>query len=96
MNLIDVQDLHTVALELLPLEGLPPSQANSFMEFLDYAVTNCKVVDAVPVVHGEWEFGETMHHPWMKCSECNVSQSGWTSCFSFCPNCGAKMDGDTE
>lgn len=51
------------------------------------------VVDAKPVVHGEWEFGETLHHPWMKCSVCNVSQSGHTSCFSFCPNCGADMRG---
>ena len=42
-------------------------------------------------VRGEWIFGETMGHSWMKCSNCCVSQSGQTATFSFCPNCGADM-----
>ena len=42
---------------------------------------------------GKWIFGETMGHSWMKCSECCVSQDGQTACFTYCPNCGAKMEG---
>lgn len=42
---------------------------------------------------GRWIFGNTMGHSWMKCSDCLVSQSGQTACFSYCPNCGAYMGG---
>jgi len=45
-----------------------------------------------PVKHGHWIFGETMGHSWMKCSECCVSQSGQTATFTYCPNCGARME----
>lgn len=51
-------------------------------------------LDAVPVRHGKWIFGNTLGHSWMKCSECCVSQDGQTLCFSYCPNCGARMDED--
>lgn len=47
--------------------------------------------DVEPVRHGRWIFGDTMGHSWMKCSECLVSQSGQTLCFTYCPNCGARM-----
>jgi hypothetical protein len=50
-------------------------------------------VDAVEVVHGRWVFGTANHREWMKCSECLVSQTP-TGVFTYCPNCGAKMDGD--
>lgn len=48
------------------------------------------------VKHGHWIFGQTMGHSWMKCSECCVSQGGQTATFTYCPNCGAKMDEVTE
>lgn len=44
------------------------------------------MVDAVPVVHGEWS-GCAMN--W-KCSSCKQN-SRYTS--NYCPNCGARMDG---
>ena len=52
--------------------------------------------DVEPVRHGRWIFGHTLGHSWMKCSECLVSQSGQTACFSYCPNCGAIMDGERK
>ena len=45
---------------------------------------------------GKWIFGETMGHWWMKCSECCKSQDGQTLCFTYCPHCGAKMEGVEE
>ena len=51
---------------------------------------------AQPARHGKWIFGSTLGHSWMKCSECCVSQDGQTLCFSYCPNCGAKMDAERE
>lgn len=40
---------------------------------------------------GHWIFGNTNGHGWMKCSQCLVSQDGQTSCYLFCPCCGADM-----
>ena len=53
-------------------------------------------VDAVEVVHGRWEQAE--YHGFLRCSECKdvyiddtwVADGKW----NYCPNCGAKMDGD--
>lgn len=59
-------------------------------------------VDAVPVMHGRWEkhshsyFGNHQ----CTCSECKNDEY-WKKFFcygseKYCPNCGAKMDGDAE
>lgn len=58
------------------------------------AILELPAADVEPVRHGRWIFGHTLGHSWMKCSECLVSQSGQTACFSYCPNCGARMDGE--
>ena len=56
-------------------------------------IINAPTVDAVEVVHGRWEdvslrFTQVKE----KCSVCGgiVYAHG----FNYCPNCGAKMDGD--
>ena len=52
-------------------------------------------VDAVEVVHGRWE---KFHHGSydfalrLRCSHCRHVVYEWG--FNYCPNCGAKMDGD--
>ena len=51
--------------------------------------------DAARVKHGHWIFGATNGHSWQKCSECCVLQQGQTLCFSYCPNCGSRMVGET-
>ena len=48
------------------------------------------------IIKGEWIFGETQGHSWMKCSACLKSQSGQTATFNFCSNCGAIMEGETK
>ena len=50
-------------------------------------------VDAVEVVHGRWyeEDGETEWECHYRCSECFTRSYELTN---YCPNCGAKMDGD--
>ena len=56
-----------------------------------------EALDEQPAIEerkGKWIFGETMSHPWMKCSECCKSQDGQTLCFTYCPSCGAKMEVD--
>ena len=59
-------------------------------------IANFPAADVAPVVHGRWIFGDTMGRSWMKCSKCLKAQSGQTACFSYCPNCGATIDGGDE
>ena len=63
-------------------------------------------VDAVPVKHGQWKKKETFDaydiygvKSWAlkaKCSECGFVHHFIEAhmCYSYCPNCGAKMDGE--
>ena len=52
-------------------------------------------VDAVEVVHGRWEERivdhEIPYYTVVDCSLCGCSGERW---HTYCPNCGAKMDGD--
>jgi rRNA maturation endonuclease Nob1 len=62
-----------------------------------YATT----VDAVEVVHGEWIMDDYTHR--YRCSVCKAHQPydtvgdyiDYWDC-DYCPNCGAKMDGDVS
>lgn len=59
-------------------------------------IANAPTVDAVEVVHGRWvhhynDSGEPIDDKWYcsECHMCNDHKRTW-----YCPNCGAKMDGD--
>lgn len=57
-------------------------------------ILNRPSADVVPVVHGRWEQTEA---PFMnECEDCPVCgyRTVWGHRFNYCPNCGAKMDGD--
>ena len=61
------------------------------------AVSKAPTVDAVEVVHGRWE-PRTDVFGFVRCSachDCNIYDD-WADGkkWSYCPNCGAKMDGD--
>ena len=47
--------------------------------------------DVAPVMHGQWECG-------CQCSVCGDSHGPYNSrhkpYYNYCPNCGAKMDGE--
>ena len=65
---------------------------------------NAPTVDAVPVVHGEWLFGELdFLGATVKCSNCgfgteNADPILWLGYpgHKFCGCCGARMDGGNE
>ena len=61
-------------------------------------------VDAVPVRHGRWETSEDDYYG-LYIIKCSLCREVW--CFEcdddvfdlnyhYCPNCGAKMDGDED
>ena len=65
------------------------------------ALDNVPAADVAPVVHGRWTekqntiydstWGEDVHWFTYICSECEQEAM---NDFSFCPNCGARMDGE--
>ena len=57
---------------------------------VDHALNSIKSVpsaDVAPVVHGLWKWSEGG-----QCSECGFHNSNFG--YDYCPNCGAKMDGE--
>ena len=57
-------------------------------------IGDAETVDAEPVRHGRWlRLNEAPEWDQRRCSEC-----GDISCCqrNYCPNCGAKMDGDGD
>ena len=57
-------------------------------------IKDAPTIDAVSVVHGEWiDEHEDGHGSWVgTCSQCHNTER----VANFCPNCGAKMDGERE
>ena len=48
------------------------------------------IIDAAPVVHGWWTDKDSLS---CRCSCCGCKSSNE---YKYCPNCGAKMDGDNQ
>ncbi len=57
------------------------------------AITDAPIADAVEVVHGRWEQGDYYDYGDV-CSVCDWDSAREPCKLSYCPNCGAKMDGD--
>lgn len=49
--------------------------------------------DVEEVRHGEWTKSNP-YNRFMNCSVCGFGQDH--TAFNYCPNCGAKMDGESE
>ena len=71
--------------------------ANGILKAVNHLQTISTAKNAVEVKHGRWERAE--YHGFLRCSKCKdvyiddtwVADGKW----NYCPNCGAKMDGDT-
>ena len=66
---------------------------------IEEIINELPTVDAVEVVHGEWEVCEDDWNEEVtyKCSNCGdelVTLYGFEIDWNYCPNCGAKMDGE--
>ena len=87
---IDAHDLWS-AIMMLPHNGDMISS-----EEVEQEIKDAPTVDAVEVVHGEWisylDGDYIMPERYYRCSEC--CDRGWGRKWPYCPNCGAKMDGD--
>lgn len=57
-----------------------------------FMIDNMPTIEAVPVKHGRWiNTGSGQ-----ECSICKEIQYGYDTGRHYCPNCGARMDGDSE
>jgi hypothetical protein len=59
--------------------------------------TNLPAADVAQVVHGEWLLRHEGRGHYWECSVCHENPCIYvTKHTKFCPNCGAKMDGDSD
>ena len=60
---------------------------------IQQAVDEQPTVDVVEVVHGRWLYVDTDTEHFFLCNRCKKKEY-WES--NYCPNCGARMDGDDD
>ena len=104
-RLIDANELldighKTKLIEVFPeWKELPSSAQKAVCKYGGWVkkmIQQLPTVEAVEVVHGHWDEG--VNHGYCCCSKCRdvyileewLTDGKW----NYCPNCGAKMDGD--
>lgn len=89
------------SMERMPCTGKEPDKERYTCDVVCCVIDEAPSVDAEPVRHGRWEtkvcitesdWGVIDHREEV-CSECGKGQIGISK---FCPNCGAKMNGEAE
>ena len=83
-KLISAEDLITAIRDDVHIRGVSFARVKKHIE-------DAPIVDAVEVVHGRWIDAREYCGDFM-CSNCDALYG--TNKFNYCPNCGAKMDGD--
>lgn len=100
MRLIDADALKRKAQKvgteawLMKMTASIETTLNQFIDWIDDAPT----IEAVSVVHGEWinHFDDLFpEDSTIECSICHEHQPMGID-ENFCPNCGAKMDGERK
>lgn len=54
-------------------------------------INNVPAANVQPVIHSKWEISSDAYYPY--CKICNVRPENGKMT-NYCPNCGAKMDGN--
>ena len=79
-------------LKVVSIVGIKAVSIGSVIDFLERQ----KTVDAAEVKHGRWEKAHVSGY--LKCNCCNDAfiYEEWleNGKWNYCPNCGAKLDGD--
>ena len=68
-----------------------PFISGSVLALVQQVIKKIPTENAIPMTHGKWVWdGYVYDMPW-KCSKCGYLEEAMEN---YCPNCGAKMDGD--
>ena len=79
--------------------------SNEYCDKESCPIWKVPAADVAPVVHGRWiEQEDPMQDVYYTCSACKedfyIETTGYTEkdlfLYTYCPNCGAKMDGGVE
>lgn len=88
--------------EYIPREALVHRLKNPYLfnitQRIFEIISEIPAANVAPVVHGRWVHdGRRIESgiDWCHCSECGKSDNFCTRT-NYCPNCGAKMDGDGD
>ncbi len=84
-RLIDFEKAREAVMEILA------GRVSTVVSIKVSAAMQKAAVDAVEVVHGRWVHKGAWH---IECSECKHVLAHIDEAKNYCPNCGAKMDGD--
>lgn len=71
----------------------PHFMAATLVQALKNAIDKVPTIEAEPVRHGRWIISSDGYYPY--CWDCKARPKGGNMT-KYCPNCGAKMDGDFE
>ena len=85
------------ALEIVRDQGIAHPNAYHLTNYATLILREAPTIDVAPVRHGRWEKSSGLY----SCSECGMTcpydvqadAIEYWAC-NYCPNCGAKMDGE--
>ena len=80
----------------LPDVGNPDAEGVEAVDVCD--IDSLPAADVAPVRHGRWErvIPSKSAAKWSSKVSCSVCHSAGYKRFNYCPNCGAKMDGERK
>ena len=87
-------------------DALKANINTAFWSEIGKIIDSAPTIDAVEVVHGEWKGYNADKEDWLRkdgtpiflvCNKCygTVINNG-SAHWNYCPNCGAKMDGERK
>lgn len=74
---------------------------NEYPEYYEDVLDAQPTIDAEPVRHGKWIYGNDFHWYTASCNRCgyqrrtDIKADRWNQ-WNYCPNCGADMRGDNS
>lgn len=70
--------------------------SNEYCDKESCPIWKAPAADVAPVVRGRWNVVEGRRLDNAICSNCGRHFQAYYEAYSFCPNCGARMDGDDD